>query len=253
MNRTRREFLADVGRGMLVASVGSAVATDLGLAPAYADEGAKTLSFGPLEPLVALMQETPANKLLPMLVEKIQAGTDLKTLVAAGALANARTFGGQDYIGFHTIMALVPAFEMSRRLPEASRPLPVFKVLYRNAARLQESGARTRDALKAVAPLELPAGQLTGEALRAAVRGRDADGAERMRTVALRYFAFRGDRSSAVLDRLTVTSASRIREVSAIAMAAGFEELILIPMTDDEAEIDRIEDAVAQAGGTGGR
>ncbi|MFO0922727.1 MAG: hypothetical protein U0905_09600 [Pirellulales bacterium] len=33
-------------------------------------------------------------------------GTILKTLVAAGALANARTFGGQDYIGFHTFMAL---------------------------------------------------------------------------------------------------------------------------------------------------
>jgi len=34
---TRREFLADVGRGMLVASVGPAVATDLGLSPAFAD------------------------------------------------------------------------------------------------------------------------------------------------------------------------------------------------------------------------
>ena len=30
----RREFLADVGRGMLVAGVGSALAQDLGLAPA---------------------------------------------------------------------------------------------------------------------------------------------------------------------------------------------------------------------------
>ena len=37
----RREFLADVGRGMLVASVGSALAQDLGLAPAaLADDGA---------------------------------------------------------------------------------------------------------------------------------------------------------------------------------------------------------------------
>ena len=180
MNRTRREFLADVGRGMLVASVGSAVATDLGLAPAYADEGAKTLSFGPLEPLVALMQETPANKLLPKLVEKIQAGTDLKTLVAAGALANARTFGGQDYIGFHTIMALVPAFEMSRRLPEASRPLPVFKVLYRNADRIQAKGGRKDEVLHPVQPAELPKDRSGGEVLRDAARKADMDGAERI-------------------------------------------------------------------------
>ena len=32
MNRSRREFLADVGRGMLLASVGPALAADLGLA-----------------------------------------------------------------------------------------------------------------------------------------------------------------------------------------------------------------------------
>jgi len=51
--------------------------------------------------------------------------------VAAAALANARTFGGQDYIGYHTLMALVPAYEMALTLPEARRALPVFKVLYR--------------------------------------------------------------------------------------------------------------------------
>ena len=89
MNRNhRREFLANVGRGMLVASVGSNLAHDLGLAPAaLADGGAERLSFGSLEPLVSLMQETPANKLLPLLVDKLQSGTTLDQLVAAGALA----------------------------------------------------------------------------------------------------------------------------------------------------------------------
>ena len=33
-NTNRREFLADVGKGMLVASVGSGLAAELGLAPA---------------------------------------------------------------------------------------------------------------------------------------------------------------------------------------------------------------------------
>src|SRR5947209_11114799 len=99
----RRQFLADVGKGMLIAGLGPALAADLGLARAEAAEGeGDRLNFGSLEPLVALMQETPLNRLLPALVEKHRAGTDLRILTAAAALANARTFGGHDYIGFHT-------------------------------------------------------------------------------------------------------------------------------------------------------
>ena len=63
MNRNRRDFLADVGKGMLIASVGPALAAELGLAPAFAGEDPKRLSFGDREPLVALMQQTSADKL----------------------------------------------------------------------------------------------------------------------------------------------------------------------------------------------
>ena len=70
---SRRDFLADVGRGMLISSVGSTLVFDLGLAPAYADEGVGRLSFGKLEPLVALMQDTPPDKLQRQLVGKIKA------------------------------------------------------------------------------------------------------------------------------------------------------------------------------------
>ncbi len=137
MNQTsRRDFLADVGKGMLIASVGSTMASELGLAKGMAAEASKGLTFGSLEPLVSLMQQTPSDKLLPAVVKEIQKGTDLKTLVAAAALANARSFGGQDYIGFHTFMALAPAWHMSKELPEAQRPLPVLKVLYRTTRRL---------------------------------------------------------------------------------------------------------------------
>ena len=132
---SRRDFLADVGRGMLVAGLGSRVAYDLGLASARAEEPAARLTFGSLEPLVSLMQETPIEQFLPRMVEKINTGTDLRTLVAAGALANARTFGGQDYTGYHAFMALPPALEMTKELPESQRALPVLKVLYRNSAR----------------------------------------------------------------------------------------------------------------------
>src|SRR6266436_6767737 len=105
LQNSRRHFLSQVGQGMFVASVGSSLAVDLGLCPQLlAEEGPGRLNFGKLEPLVSLMQETPPAKLQPMLIEKLRAGMELSQLVAAAALANARTFGGEDYVGFHTMM-----------------------------------------------------------------------------------------------------------------------------------------------------
>src|SRR6187401_1530262 len=156
---TRREFLADVGRGMLVASVGYGVATDLGFTSAIAAEVNDPLEFGPLEPLVRLMQETPASKLLPTLVDRLNSGTELKQLVAAAALANARTFGGEDYVGYHTMMALSPALHMASELPRPLQPLPVFKVLYRNTNRIQEQGGRKNEVLHSIAPAKLANGR----------------------------------------------------------------------------------------------
>lgn len=176
---TRREFLADVGRGMLVASVGCGMATELGLAPAFAADAPDTLDFGPLESLVRLMQETPANKLLPVLANRLKSGTDLSRLVAAGALANARTFGGEDYVGFHTMMALAPSLHMARELPDALQPLPVFKVLYRNTNRIQERGGRKEEVLHAVKPVAVSEGGPSCELLREAVHRKDVNQAER--------------------------------------------------------------------------
>jgi hypothetical protein len=176
---TRREFLADVGRGMLIATVGYEVANGLGLAPALAAETSDVLTFGSLEPLVCLMQETPANRLLPALVEQMRSGADLRRLVSAAALANARSFGGEDYVGFHTMMALSPALHMAQELPKELQPLPVFKVLYRNTNRIQEHGGRKEEVLRAVKPGTLAEGRFGGELLRDAVRQKDVNGAER--------------------------------------------------------------------------
>src|SRR5687768_18141277 len=168
-HRTRRGFLADVGRGVLTAGVGAEIAGELGLGSVLAEEVPESLSFGSLEPLVCLMQETPADRLLPALMAQIRSGTDLRKLTAAAALANARTFGGEDYVGFHTLMALSPAYHMSQELPAESQALPVFKVLYRNTARIQEKGGRKSEVLHPVAVKE---GQ-TKRSLRDAVRSQD--------------------------------------------------------------------------------
>ena len=178
-SQTRREFFGEVGRGMVVATVGYSLASELGLATAFAGDAPDALTFGELEPLVCLMQETPANKILPQLAEKLKSGTELRRLVAAAALANARTFGGEDYVGFHTMMALSPALHMAQELSGAQQALPVFKVLYRNTNRIQEKGGRKDEVLHPVTPEKRPAGQINeGEALRALVRQREVGKAE---------------------------------------------------------------------------
>jgi len=178
MTSTRRQFLSDVGKGMLIASVGADLAFDLGFGSLQAKEGPNELTFGELEPLVERLQETPVAKLLPLLTEQLQKGTELKQLVAAAALANVRTFGGEDYVGFHTMMALTPAYHMARELPKDQSPLPVFKVLYRNTNRIQEKGGRKDEVLHPVAASSPPEGRVVGEALRDLVRRQDLKGAE---------------------------------------------------------------------------
>jgi len=185
MRRTRRQFLADVGRTALATSVGLGLARELGFLGARGiafagdlHDAPDVLAFGPLEPLVALLQETPPDRLLEILVARLAQGTDLKTLLAAGTLANARTFGGEDYVGFHVMMALGPAWHMGTELPEKRRALPVLKVLHRNTSRIQAFGGRKNEVLRAVAPATLPEGRIGGEVLRDAVRAKDVAAAE---------------------------------------------------------------------------
>ncbi|MSU64237.1 MAG: hypothetical protein EXS31_17910 [Pedosphaera sp.] len=177
--RTRREFLSDVGRGMLITTLGSQIAHELGVTQVLAGETPDVLTFGSLEPLVCLMQETPADRLLPKLAERLRSGTELRQLVAAAALANARTFGGEDYVGFHTLMAIAPAFHMAQELPKESQPLPVFKVLYRNTNRIQEHGGRSGEVLRTIKPDADSPRSRSGESLCDAVRGKDVDHAEK--------------------------------------------------------------------------
>lgn len=177
--RTRREFLGDVGTGMLTAGLGVGLAGALGVEAAWAEPEAPSLSFGPQERLVELMQEMPPDALMPLLVDRLQTGTPLRQLVAAGALANARTFGGEDYIGFHAFMALAPAYAMSRELPEERQALPVLKVLYRSSAEIQVKGGRKAEVLHPIESSSQSVGESTAEHLREVARSRDVDEAER--------------------------------------------------------------------------
>jgi hypothetical protein len=178
MSDTRRKFLADVGKGMLVASLGPSLATEFGLSPAYADVDAR-LTFGRFEPLVALMQETAPERILPILVDRLRQGTPLGDLTAAAALANARTFGGEHYEGFHTFMALAPAYRMANELPRDRQALPVLKVLYRNAIYMGRVGGRSQEKLHAIEAPPLNDADASRRELRQASRQHDIPAGER--------------------------------------------------------------------------
>ena len=177
----RREFLKTVGRGMLVAGLGASLAHDLGLASARAADAPDPLAFGNYDALIDLMQSTPPEKLQPILIDKLNRGeVDLKQLVSAGALANAETFGGEDYVGFHTAMAMLPAWYMTEMLPSERRPLPVLKVLYRNSGQIQAFGGADKKVLRQQHAAEEATVENVDLAIRDACRVADVEQAERL-------------------------------------------------------------------------
>jgi hypothetical protein len=178
---SRRAFLMDVGRGMLVAGVGASVATDLGFSTAFADSGPESLKFGSYQPLVELLRGTPPEKLQPVLIGKLKAGeVDTRQLISAAALANAHAFGGTDYVGFHTAMAMLPALEMAKQLPADRQPLPVLKVIYRNSQQCLTHGGASKPTLMALHAAEHSEDGDMGLKIREACRKADLDGAEKL-------------------------------------------------------------------------
>ncbi|MFN0051512.1 MAG: hypothetical protein ACKV0T_04930 [Planctomycetales bacterium] len=175
----RRAFLSEVGRGMLVAGLGTTVASNLGFSAAFADRGSDALELGSYESLVELIRSTPPEKLQPILVAKLKAGeVDSKKLISAAALANAEAFGGQDYVGYHTAMAMLPALEMAKLLSPERRALPILKVIYRNSQQCQQHGGADKATLVALHAAEhSPEGDI-GLKIRQACRNADMDQAE---------------------------------------------------------------------------
>ncbi|TAH38081.1 MAG: hypothetical protein EYC70_05515 [Planctomycetota bacterium] len=185
---------------MSSAAVSLALAQRLGLAQTLSRIGPERLRFGALDPLVDLLQETPADDLLPLLVQRLRGGTPLADLVAAGALANARAHGGTNYNGYHALMALMPSYEMAAQMPAPYEALPVLKVLHRNARFFQESGRTHEDALGPLGPVEDAA---EGPGLVENVRARDLPLAERSLAV-LEARGAAGDRLHAYEELQTV-------------------------------------------------
>jgi hypothetical protein len=175
----RREFLQEVGGGMLAVLVGPSLAAGLGLA---AEDNQESQAKTPerLFRLSEIIQQTPTNNLLPALDRQLKNGTSLKELIAAGALANARAFGGQNYNGYHSFMALCPSYAMAMALPEKERPLPILKVLYRTSTHIHGANCTREDHLTPVEPARLDDRLSPAEQLRQATRARNLAQAEQI-------------------------------------------------------------------------
>jgi hypothetical protein len=174
-NQARRQFFSDLGKGMLLATLGPTVAAEFGLPRALADGPKAKLSFGTLEPLVALIEETPCDRVLPILVRRLREGTTLRDLVAAAALASARTQANADYSGMHAFLALAPSFAMARQSPRDRQALPVLEVVLHNADRIHDPRGRGRARLRPVEAATLPQSHSGSELLRAAARQEEAE------------------------------------------------------------------------------
>jgi len=175
MATTRRAFLT----GVVASGLGTSLLGRAGLALPGSGRALDELDFGELESLAARIQETAPASLQGLLIDELRGGKrDLGTIVAATALANARTFGGEDYDGYHCMMALAPALMMAGRLSPAARPLPVLKVVYRTANRIQEFGGRSHELLHAVAIPSRESREVELRRFHAAVRDRDLEAAE---------------------------------------------------------------------------
>src|SRR5262245_30718574 len=164
---------------MLAVLVGSGRAAELGLAAEDNREGKAKTPNG-LARLSTIIQQTPTKDLLPALHTQLKNGTSLKELIAAGALANARAFGGQDYNGYHSFMALCPSYAMAMALPEKERPLPVLKVLYRTSTHIHGARCTGNDHLADVGPAKLDDKTPAGLQMREAARARKLAQAEQI-------------------------------------------------------------------------
>lgn len=225
---SRRRFMQNVGSGMLVAGLGSSLAIELGTASEDSFRPTNAVNdYGSLGRWVTMMQELKPDKLQVKMVEELgNGGVTLRDLVAAAALANAETFGGQDYVGYHAEMALLPALQMSAELSGPRKPLPVLKVLYRNSSRIQQFGPKK----KTLKPIEGQKAQAVtvdqfGPELRQLVRQADMDKAEQL------FATLHQNDSSLAFDTLLYTIAD---EVDVHRFVLAYRGLGLIDVAGEE-------------------
>ncbi|HLX61186.1 MAG TPA: hypothetical protein VKX17_07880 [Planctomycetota bacterium] len=101
-----------------------------------------------IEPLVRVLEDTPREKLLEAVAEKIRKGLSYRELLAALLLAGVRNIQPRPHVGFkfHAVLVINSAHLASLNAPDTERWLPIFWALDQfkssQAATAKESGWR---------------------------------------------------------------------------------------------------------------
>src|SRR5580765_3384470 len=128
---TRRRFAQEALAGGTLLALG-----DLGflarlpaVSAAEAQLDPKTVRLRPeIEPLVRLLEETPREKLLEVMADRIHEGLSYREVVAALLLAGVRNVEPRPSVGFkfHAVLVVNSAHLASISSPDNQRWLPIF-------------------------------------------------------------------------------------------------------------------------------
>src|SRR5262245_3335144 len=157
----------------------------LPLTPATADEAKLTpdlVRFGPdLEPVVRLIEETPREKCVAVMIEQLRDGLPYRHFLAALYLANIRTA-----VIDHPLAVLHSADQLALDLPVAERLLPAFWAL--DSLKAHQAGAKNPQFVPKLKPLagKLPSPEQAEKELHAGMAAYDRDRAERAMAVLAR-------------------------------------------------------------------
>jgi hypothetical protein len=180
--QTRRHFLQTAAAAGAAFSVGDFAAL-WPLAPANADEAKVTpdlVRFSPeIEPTVRLIEQTPDDKVVAVMVEQLKNGLPYRHFLAALYLAAIRAarWHGDGIHGYdHSAYWVHSAYQLSLDLPAGEQLLPAFQALLGfKGGQKAYPGKKGTPALSG----KLPAADKAVEELHAAMNEWDTDRAER--------------------------------------------------------------------------
>jgi hypothetical protein len=175
---TRRQFLQAAAAGGALAFL--AHLPPVSAADAQLDPKLVRLDAG-IEPLVQLLEETPRDRLLEEVADRVRKGTSYRDVLAALLLAGVRNVEPRPQVGFkfHAVLVVNSAHLASLSSPDTDRWLPIFWALdYFKAAQAQNIRERGGWRMGPVNESAIPAARKAKDAFVAAMNDWDAPAAD---------------------------------------------------------------------------
>lgn len=179
----RRSFLHHVAKTGLLATAGEyAFLNSLPALSAQEVQAARNMArvAGDIEPLVRLIEDTPQNRLVELVAERVRGGTSYQQLLSAVMLAGVRGIQPRPVgFKFHAVLVVNSAHQASLAAQNRDRWLPLFWA----CDNFKRSQARNRAEgdwrLAPVDDARLPAAAHAGPRFREAMDNWDTEGADR--------------------------------------------------------------------------